>query len=157
MKRYLKFTPILLLLIAIDLVSKELISASLSRGADSVPLIPGFFQLTLVHNTGAAFGIGHRWSLIFFVVISFVALGVIGYLFHRLKEHELLPMWALVLIMSGAVGNLVDRLRFGYVVDFFDAYVGRHHWPAFNVADAAITIGAVLFALDMILPKKKGA
>lgn len=119
-------------------------------------VIPKFFQLTLVHNTGAAFGIGHRWSLPFFIIVSLIALGVIAYLFHKLGPSERLSMWALTFIAAGAVGNLVDRLRFGYVVDFFDVYVGRHHWPAFNVADSVITVGAILFGIDLLRSKKKG-
>jgi signal peptidase II len=122
-----------------------------------VTVIPDLFQLTLVHNTGAAFGVGRAWSIPFFVIASLVALGVVGYLFHRLDESEKGSLWGLVLILSGAVGNLVDRIRFGYVVDFLDLFVGTRHWPAFNVADAAITVGAILFALDLLRSKKKEA
>lgn len=154
MNRYKIFAPILILFVALDLVTKFLAAITLTLGK-SVSVIPNVFQLTLVHNTGAAFGMGQRWSVPFFVLATLVALGVVGYLFCRLSLNERLSMWALILIMAGAIGNLVDRVRFGYVVDFFDAYVGKHHWPAFNVADSAITIGAILYALELIWPKKK--
>jgi signal peptidase II len=127
----------------------------MTKGGPSIPIIPGFFQLTLVHNTGAAFGVGNRWSTTFFVLTSLAALGVIIYLFVRLKPSERFSKRGLILIMSGAIGILVDRIRFGYVVDFLDAYVGKLHWPAFNVADAAITVGAVLYAIDLLWPSKE--
>jgi signal peptidase II len=156
MNRYRKFAPFLLLFVAADLASKEWASASLPFGRP-VSLIPNLFQLTLVHNTGAAFGVGRSWSLPFFVVASLIALGVIGVLFHRLDPSEKFSLWGLVLIMSGAIGNFVDRIRLGYVVDFFDLFLGKYHWPAFNVADAAITVGAVLFALDLLRARRKAA
>lgn len=136
-----------------DLWSKHWMSGFLALG-ESKSVIPGFFQLTLVHNTGAAFGIGAKWSTPFFVVSSLIAMAVVSYIFFRLKPGEELSRWGLVLIMSGALGNLIDRLRFGYVVDFLDVFVGKYHWPAFNVADSAITVGAVLFAIDLIWPPK---
>ena len=154
MNRYRKFAPFLIFFLALDLASKQWASVSLPFGKP-VPLIPGLFQLTLVHNTGAAFGVGRSWSIPFFVVASLIALGVVGYLFHRLDPSEKFSLWGLVLILSGAVGNFVDRIRLGYVVDFLDFFVGKHHWPAFNVADAAITAGAALFALDLLKGKKK--
>jgi signal peptidase II len=155
MNRYRKFAPYLALFVVLDLASKHWASASLPFGRP-IPVIPGFFQLTLVHNTGAAFGVGRAWSMPFFVVASLVALGVVGYLFHRLDSSEKGSLWGLVLILSGAIGNLVDRIRFGYVVDFLDVFVGAYHWPAFNVADAAITMGAGLFALDLLRNRNKG-
>lgn len=154
MKRYRTFAPWLILFVALDLVSKHWISASLTF-REPVSVISGFFHLTLVHNTGAAFGVGRQWSVPFFIVTSLIALAVVGYLFHRLDASEKFSLWGLVLILSGAIGNLVDRIRLGYVVDFFDVFVGKHHWPAFNVADAWIVIGAVLFSIDLLWGKKK--
>ncbi len=154
MSRYRQYTPYLVLFVLLDLASKHWASSVLPMGRP-VPVIPGFFQLTLVHNTGAAFGVGHHWSIPVFVIASVVALGVVGYLFHRLDPSEKFSLWGLVLILSGAIGNLVDRIRLGYVVDFFDVFVGKHHWPAFNVADSAITVGALLFALDLLRGKKE--
>jgi signal peptidase II len=153
--RYRKFAPFFVFFVVLDLASKYWASSSLPFGKP-IPLIPGLFQFTLVHNTGAAFSIGRNWSVPFFVVASLVALGVVGYLFHRLDPSEKFSLWGLVLILAGAVGNLVDRVRLGHVVDFFDLFVGKYHWPAFNLADAWITVGAILFALDLVL-KKKGA
>jgi signal peptidase II len=140
---------VLAILIAGDLATKAWISSAFRLG-QSRAVIPGFFNLTLVHNTGAAFGMGARWSQHFFVIVSILAVGVIGYLFFKLKPHEWLSRWGLVLILSGALGNLADRLRFGYVVDFLDVYMKTRHWPSFNVADSAITVGAILFGIDLL-------
>lgn len=156
MNRYRTFAPFFILFVVLDLASKEWASLTLKMGRPVI-VIPDFFHLTLVHNTGAAFGVGRNWSIPFFVVASVIALGVVGYLFHRLDASEKFSMWGLTLILAGAVGNLADRIRLGYVVDFFDVFVKRYHWPAFNVADAFITVGAVLFALDILFQKKKGA
>ena len=112
--------------------------------------------MTLVHNTGAAFGLGAKWSMSFFVVTSILAIGLVVYLLVRLKPEERIPRWALILILSGAIGNLIDRIRQGYVVDFLDFYFKTHHWPAFNVADSCITVGAALFFLDLLMKPKPG-
>lgn len=142
------------LLTLLDLGTKWQISANFRIG-QSLKLIPGFFNLTLVHNTGAAFGLGNRWPMWGFVIISLVAIGLVGFLLTKMDPSEKLSRAGMVLITSGAIGNLVDRIRFGYVVDFLDVYIGKHHWPAFNVADSYITIGACLFALDLFLHPKK--
>ncbi len=152
--RYLKALPALLFLTVLDLGTKHWITTKLSRG-QSMEVIPGFFHLTLVHNTGAAFGIGTKWSMPFFVVTSLIALAVVGYLFIRLTPKEKYSFFGLILIMSGAIGNLVDRIRLGYVVDFLDIFIGKYHWPAFNVADSAITVGAICYAIDLVWPKKE--
>lgn len=115
-----------------------------------VKLAP-FLSLTLVHNTGAAFGIlssASGWQNLFFIVIALVACIVILWVIWRLDTKDILLATGLMLILGGAAGNLVDRLIHGYVVDFIDVYYRTWHWPAFNVADSAITIGAVLLAFD---------
>ncbi len=141
--------------VAFDLGTKHWISSSFHLG-EVKRVIPGFFNLTLVHNTGAAFGMGARWSQTFFIGVSIVATGVVVYLLLKAKGEEVFTRWGLLLILSGAIGNLVDRLRFGYVVDFLQVYYQRFYWPSFNVADAAITIGAVLFGLELLMsPRKK--
>lgn len=153
-RKYLKSVSVVLFLVAMDLWTKHLISADLALG-QSRKVIENYFSLTLVHNKGAAFGIGNKWAMPFFVAISFVAIIVVINLYLRLKVEERLSRWGLTLILAGAIGNLTDRIRLGYVVDFLDVYVGRHHWPAFNVADSCITTGACLFALDMLLSGRK--
>ena len=124
---------------------------------ESVPVIPGFFNLTYVRNPGAAFGIlagAHgAWRTVFFITISLVALAVIITLVR--KTHDRLPLVAFALIGGGAVGNLIDRVRSGEVVDFIEWYYRSYHWPAFNIADSAISVGVALLAVDMLFPRKQ--
>jgi len=119
-----------------------------------VNVIQGFFNLTHVRNAGGAFGIfgGEKGGLgsILFVVVSLIAIGAILFLFFRVKENEKTLAFSFSLILSGAVGNLIDRLRFGEVVDFLDFHLSSYHWPAFNVADSAICVGIGLMALEML-------
>ncbi len=119
-----------------------------------VELIQGFFNLTHVRNTGGAFGIfgGEKGGLgsILFVVVSLIAIGAIVFLFLKIKENEKTLALSFSLILSGAIGNLIDRLRFGEVVDFLDFHLSTYHWPAFNVADSAICIGIGLMALELL-------
>ena len=123
---------------------------------ESVKVITGFFNLTYVRNPGAAFGIlagaSGAWRTIFFVTVSVVALAVIATLVHKTAER--LPLIAFALIGGGAVGNLIDRVRFGEVVDFIEWYYRSYHWPTFNIADSAITAGVVLLAVDMLFPMR---
>lgn len=111
-----------------------------------IPVIPGLFNLVHVYNQGAAFGILSTWDpfgvWVFFIVVNCLILGVLGYLYWRTSLDYPLFLWAYSLVITGAIGNLSDRLRLGAVVDFLDFYLGRHHWPAFNVADSLICIGA---------------
>jgi signal peptidase II len=120
----------------------------------TVNVIHGFFDLTHVRNTGGAFGIfgGEKGGLgsILFVVVSLIAIGAIVFLFFRIKENEKTLAVAFSFILSGAVGNLIDRLRYGEVVDFLDFHLSGYHWPAFNVADSAICIGIGLMALELL-------
>lgn len=117
-----------------------------------VKLAP-FLSLTLVHNTGAAFGIlssASGWQNFFFIVIALIACVAILWVIWRHDTKHIFLATGLMLILGGAAGNLVDRLVHGYVIDFIDAYYRTWHWPAFNVADSAISIGAVLLALDAL-------
>ncbi len=119
-----------------------------------VEVIQGFFNILHVRNTGGAFGIfgGDKGGLgsILFVVVSLVAVGVIVFLFIRIKEDEKTLALSFSLILSGAIGNLIDRLRYGEVIDFLDFYLSSTHWPTFNVADSAICIGIGLMALELL-------
>lgn len=118
---------------------------------ESRELIPGFFNLTHIVNTGAAFGLlaGEPTVVrqLFFTGVALVALVAIVFIHRQVREQHPLFVHALGLIAGGAVGNLIDRVRFGGVTDFLDFYLGKYHWPAFNVADSAITVGVVLFLL----------
>ncbi|MCY4595640.1 MAG: signal peptidase II [Bryobacterales bacterium] len=136
-----------------DRVSKAAIVASMPHGA-SETVIGGFFNLVHVRNTGIAFSLfadSAPWFRdLLLPGISMVAIGVIVALLWRQAKLSRTSRIALVLILAGAVGNLYDRLLYGYVTDFLDLYVGSYHWPAFNVADSAITIGAVMLLAESI-------
>jgi signal peptidase II len=122
-------------------------------------IIPGFFNLVYVTNTGAAFGFlaGDKTWLrqVFFIGVALVALVVIVIAHRHLRKQSGFFVFALGLIGGGAIGNLIDRLRFGSVVDFLDFYLGSYHWPAFNAADSAITVGVGLFLLGTLLQHLK--
>ncbi len=117
---------------------------------ETIPIIPGFFNITYITNSGAAFGIlanSGKWGHIFFQVVSFAALGGLTYLVKQAKNKHPLLIWGAALIFGGALGNLIDRIRFKKVIDFLDFYIGQYHWPAFNIADSCITIGGLLLAI----------
>jgi len=125
----------------------------------SIGVIPGFFNLVHVRNTGGAFGIfgGERGGLgsLLFVVVSLIAVGAILVFFIKAKEDEKTLSLSLSLVLSGAIGNLIDRFRYGEVVDFLDFYFLSYHWPAFNIADSAICIGIGLMAFELLRQDKK--
>jgi signal peptidase II len=117
---------------------------------DPVNLLP-ILNLTLIHNTGAAFGFlssASGWQNLFFVAVAVVACIAIIFMLRHIAGGNAWVASALALILGGAAGNLVDRLMYGYVIDFVDVFVGTWHWPAFNVADSAISVGAVILVLD---------
>ena len=119
---------------------------------ESIPVIPGLFNLTHLHNTGAAFSMLHDNNLFFILLSSAVFIALIV-----LRRHftGLLMQWGWILLLSGIIGNVTDRIRLGYVVDFLDFQFGSYHWPAFNVADSCICIAAGLFLISgFITPKK---
>jgi len=124
----------------------------------TVEVIPGFFNLVHVRNTGGAFGIfgGERGGLgsLLFVVVSLIAVGCILVFFVKVREDEKILSLSLSLVLSGAIGNLIDRLWYGEVVDFLDFYVHSYHWPAFNIADSAICIGIGLMAIELLIRDK---
>ena len=137
---------IIILIIGIDQLTKFIFNNNLVLNSPT-PVIKGFFYLTLVHNRGAAFGILKN-QLLLFILSSIFAIILIYFNLKNSKENNKLSLnnLALGLILSGAVGNLIDRLFLGYVVDFLDFCV----WPVFNVADSAITVGAVLLAWSLL-------
>lgn len=140
------------LVIALDQISKHLIVGRFQLYERLE--VSGFFNLTLAYNTGAAFSFlaqAGGWQRWFFALIAVVAAVLILTWLARLKPAERLQGAALALILGGALGNLYDRIVLGHVVDFLDFYWGDYHFPAFNIADSAITIGAALIILDMIL------
>ena len=121
---------------------------------ESVPVLAGFFDLVHVRNRGMAFGLmnRHHYGLGFWLLLSatIVAVAFLLYWLLSLKDGDNYTTFGLSLILGGAVGNLIDRLRHGEVVDFLDFYIGSFHWPAFNVADSAITGGTFLVAITLL-------
>ena len=126
---------------------------------ESYAIVDGFFNLVYVMNPGAAFGflanMSETFRYFFFMGITVAVILLIIYYIVKSKPQDMIMVISLTLIFAGAVGNLIDRIRFGAVVDFLDVYIGTAHWPAFNVADSAISLGAILMILGMIVQRKK--
>lgn len=145
----LKYLWLSLFIIIADQISKTVMVNWLDL-YERVAVLP-FFNLTLAHNTGAAFsflaGAG-GWQRWFFVSLALVISLVLVIWLKRLGNTARLEAISLALIIGGAIGNVIDRLVYGYVIDFLDVYVGTYHWPAFNIADSAICVGAVLLIID---------
>ena len=151
MKR-IHYLVISLVVLVLDVWTKWLVATHISLH-ETISLVPNLFEIVHVRNTGAAFGIGansdsqlvplllNAGALAVFVVVVVYAI--------RTAVTDRVLQIGLHLILGGAIGNLLDRFRLGYVVDFLDVYIRDHHWPAFNVADSAICIGIALLFLDM--------
>ncbi len=148
--------PILAAILALDIGTKHLAQVFLSR-IQSLTIIPNFFHLTYIENRGAAFGIlaetNARFRTPFFITISVLAIIFIT-VFYRKMEGDGWTHLALLFILAGALGNLIDRVCLGWVIDFLDFHWYQYHWPAFNVADMAICIGAGILIIDMLFSKK---
>jgi signal peptidase II len=136
--------------VALDQVSKRLVLSSFQPG-EVRPVIDGLFNLTLTFNRGAAFGLwsglpsGWREAILGLTIL--MALAVVAFLMTRSHYQSLWAQTSLAAILGGAIGNIIDRVKFGAVVDFLDFYLGSYHWPAFNVADSAICVGVALLIL----------
>lgn len=148
-KRGLRWLWLAALVLVLDQASKLAVMATLAPYQDVVTLTP-FFNLVHVHNTGAAFSLfadQAGWQRVFFMAMALVASGVILWLLARTHGRSLFCI-ALALILGGALGNVIDRLAYGHVIDFLDLHLAGWHWPAFNVADSAISVGAGLLIWD---------
>ena len=151
----LRYLLVSLAVLVLDQWTKWLVEVHLP-GHVAQPLIPGFLNLTHVRNTGVAFGLfasdggNQSWLL---TVLGLVALLAVGLYFWLAPSRDRGLMVALALVVGGAVGNLIDRVSSGAVTDFIDVYVGNHHWPSFNVAASAISVGIVLMAIDSFRPR----
>ncbi len=145
----LKWLWLSLLMIVLDQGTKQVVVATMHL-YESINVIPGF-NLTYVRNTGAAFSFlsdAGGWQRWFFAILAIIISAVLAVWLARLRKNETLMAVALAFILGGAVGNLIDRLLYGYVIDFLDVYYQDWHWPAFNVADSAITVGVGLMLLE---------
>ncbi|WHN66500.1 signal peptidase II [Cysteiniphilum sp. QT6929] len=152
----LRWVILSIIVIIIDLGTKYLASQNLTYG-QPVEILP-FFNLTLLHNYGAAFSFlsnaNTTWQVIVLSAIALIVAIVILIWLARLPKNKNLTACALALILGGALGNVYDRMIHGYVVDFLDFHINNYHWPAFNIADSAICIGAVILILMSFKSKK---
>ncbi|RLB25237.1 MAG: signal peptidase II [Deltaproteobacteria bacterium] len=158
MKRdYLLFIGLALIIFLLDQVSKWMVVTHI-EAHQTLSVIPGFFSLVLVKNRGMAFGIFSqtRSGFYYYFLLSTTigAIGVILFSFFWIKSSKKWLTVGLSLILGGAVGNFVDRLRLGYVIDFLDFFLKGYHWPAFNVADSAVTVGTFWLLLNIIQGRK---
>ncbi len=156
LRKYWVFSAIAGAVVLLDQLSKLIVIQSIPQYA-RIEVIPGFFNLVHIYNPGGAFGFlaanaspVRHW--IFLIGIG-LAMAMILYFYHQTPRSYRFLGGALALIFGGAVGNLIDRLRFGEVIDFLDVYIGQLHWPAFNVADSAVTVGVVIFIIHIVFKK----
>lgn len=157
MRRLAPWFALAVLLALLDQLTKYWISASFDYG--QVREVTGFFNLVLTHNKGAAFSFlasAAGWQRGFFIAVALIAIVVISVLLVRHAGEKLFCL-SLALILGGAIGNVLDRIALGYVVDFLDFHIAGWHWPAFNLADSAITVGAALLVLDSFRPGARRA
>ena len=151
-RKYLIFFTTVAASVFFDIITKAYVDSNMSLH-ESVVVIGGVLNITYVRNPGAAFSFlasaSPGFRSVFFLTVTIIAIVLVLYYIAKSKADEPLMIFALSLILSGALGNFIDRVRLGEVIDFIDVHLGAYHWPAFNVADSAITVGAfiMLFAL----------
>jgi signal peptidase II len=157
--RYRIVSMLALMVLLLDQATKFWVASVLPMWT-SKTIIPGFFNLVHVLNKGAAFGFLNEldvfWRPYFFLGVTALALVLILHLLRTVPREDKVLFTALGLILGGALGNLLDRIRLGEVVDFLDFYIGNYHWPAFNVADIAISIGSVLLLVSVYRNRRYG-
>ena len=137
-------------IVVIDQITKAVTRSAMMLG-ESKPVIKNFFHFTYVTNDGMAFGLNFPGGIYFFTSVSLLMTLFLAWYFWQEKDSDLTLRLSLALILAGAIGNLIDRMLFGTVVDFFDFMIGSYHWYIFNVADASVTIGMILYIYNSIL------
>lgn len=156
--KYAAWLALAAVIVVLDLWTKHLATLNLELYRP-VP-VTGWLNMTLAHNTGAAFSFladGDGWQRIFFIVVaSGISIFLLSWLWRLPLQARALPS-ALMLVLGGAIGNLVDRVTLGYVVDFIDVHYAGWHWPAFNLADSAIVVGVGLMMIESLLPPRTPA
>jgi signal peptidase II len=156
MKKHAPYLILMTALVALDQATKHLVARTVDL-YESVPVIPGFFNITRIHNKGAIFGTfsqtNNKLVFAFLTAASLAALSFVVYYFFKTPSADKFMKVALTLIAAGALGNQFDRLIRGHVIDFLDFYVGKAHWPFFNAADSCITIGACLMLVILFRRK----
>ena len=144
------------LIVLADQITKALIIKHVPLH-NNIQVIPGLFDITHILNPGGAFGLMANMSAVVrtvvFLFISSLAVGLILYFYIKTPRQYVFLAIGFALIFGGAIGNLIDRVRFGVVVDFLDFYIGKYHWPAFNIADSAITVGIFIFIYHLLFKK----
>ncbi len=151
--KHLVFFSLVGLIVSLDQLTKLLVINTFRYG-ETMPIIQDYFSLTYVRNTGAAFGILSQWDpayrIPFFIAVPMLAMGLIGYMFKAIPSDDVCRSVVLASVVGGAVGNLIDRVTYGYVIDFLDFHWGFYgpHFPAFNVADITICIGVFFLIID---------
>ena len=142
------------IVVMVDRLTKAVVADRITLH-DSIDVVPGIFRLTHVQNQGAAFGLfsdsAFPWKVALLILFSLAALAVVSTLLWKNGNALNATAIALSLVFGGAVGNLWDRVSSGRVIDFLDFYVGQHHWPAFNIADSAIVVGALLLLSEIFM------
>jgi signal peptidase II len=150
----LLFYLVSIVIVIADQVSKWVVLQNLPLGL-SRPALGNFLMLTHTRNTGGAFSLFPAGNSTF-VVVAIIAIGALVFAYHRFQKTNLFVSAALGLALGGAIGNLIDRIKYGYVIDFFDLHAGTNHtvWPIFNIADSAITVGILLLAVHFLFAKE---
>jgi signal peptidase II len=152
-KKYIVLTATVAIVLFLDIMTKAYIASTMLLH-ESFDVIRGFFSITYIRNPGAAFGFlagaPPIFRSIFFLSITVIVVALILYYISKSRVEETFGHFPMSLILAGALGNMIDRVRFGEVIDFLDVYIGTHHWPAFNVADSAISVGVVLLAVSLL-------
>lgn len=154
--KYLILAIVSVIVLILDQASKIYIDRTMDLHS-SITVVENFFNITYLRNRGAAFSFlaDFRFRLPFFILVSLIAVVVIIAVFRKLRSDQRLSAVALSLILSGAIGNLIDRVRLGEVIDFIYVHWYEHYWPAFNIADSAICVGVFLLAIDMFLADQR--
>jgi len=154
--KYIRLFAIASLVVIFDQITKFIILGNLAM-YETICVIPNFFNIVHVHNTGGAFGIFADSNIILrkilFLFIASVATVFVFYLYNKVPIGYKYLSLGFALVFGGAIGNIIDRVRMGEVVDFLDFYIGSYHWPAFNIADSAISIGITIFVIHVIFNK----
>ncbi len=154
--KYRKLAVVAGLVVIFDQITKAVVQNTLPL-YHSISVIPGFFSITHIRNPGGAFGLMASQSSslrkLLFILLSSLAICLICYFYKNTPKKYSMLATGFSLILGGAVGNLIDRIRFGEVVDFLDFYIGNYHWPAFNVADSAISVGIAIFLFHLLFKK----
>ena len=155
--RYLLLGLLSLAIVVVDQVTKVSVMETM-RLHESIPVVANLFSITYIRNPGAAFGFlsssSSSFRFVFFGLTSIFAVGLLGMILVRMPKDDWMGLLSVAGILGGAIGNLLDRLRYGEVIDFLDFYINGYHWPAFNVADSAITVGVVFLILHFALEKE---